>query len=126
MQRAGYLSQTSEQVLQKLRALDYVNDESFARNWALLRAQNRGYGPRRVEQELRAKGVLPSVIREAVREAFDQCDEKAQARRILAKRLAPGSLRDPKTLRRAAAFLERRGYSSRVISELLQIPAEEE
>ena len=112
-------------MLEKLRSLNYVNDGSFARNWALTKAQSRGYGPRRIEQELRTKGIVPSLIREVIRETLDQCDEKTQAKKLLAKRFNRENIRDLKTLRRAAAFLQRRGYSNQVISDLLRCPNEE-
>jgi regulatory protein len=123
--RRGYLPAVSNRVLEKLRSLNYVDDESFARNWALTKAQSQGYGPRRIEQELRAKGIVPSLIREVIRETLDHCDEKTQAKRLLAKRFHSESLGDVKTLRRAVAFLQRRGYSSQVISDLLRCPNEE-
>ena len=122
----GYLSIVSDHVIEKLRSLNYVNDESFARDWALSRAQSHGYGPRRIEQELRNKGIVQSVIREVIRETLDQCDETTQAKRLLAKRFHSENLREPRTLRRALAFLQRRGYSSRVIADLLRISDQEE
>ena len=126
LRRAGYSAEISEQVIRKLRALNYLDDESFARNWALTRAQSRGYGPRRIEQELRTKGIGQPVIGEVIRQALEQCDELKQAQRGLAKRFRGEGFRDPRAKRRAAAFLERRGYSTQVISELLQISTDEE
>jgi regulatory protein len=125
LRRRGYPPGVSDQVLEKLRSLNYVNDGSFARNWALTKAQSRGYGPRRIEQELRTKGIVPSLIREVIRETLDQCDEKTQAKKLLAKQFNSENIRDLKTLRRAAAFLQRRGYSNQVISDLLRCPNEE-
>ena len=125
LRRRGYPPGVSDQVLEKLRSLNYVDDGSFARNWALTKAQSQGYGPRRIEQELRTKGIVPSLIREVIRETLDQCDEKTQAKKLLAKRFNSENIRDLKTLRRAAAFLQRRGYSNQVISDLLRCPNEE-
>jgi regulatory protein len=113
-------------VLGKLRSLNYVDDASFARNWARSRAQSRGYGPQRIEQELRTKGIVQSVIREVIRETLADCDEKTQAKRLLAKRFRSKNIRDLRTLRRAVGFLQRRGYSSAVIADLLRAPNEEE
>jgi regulatory protein len=123
--RRGYQADVSDSVLEKLRSLNYVDDGSFARNWALAKAQSRGYGPKRIEQELTTKGIVPSVIREVIRETLDHCDEKTQAKKLLAKRFHSENFRDLKTLRRAAVFLQRRGYSSAVISDLLRCPNEE-
>ena len=106
--------------MEKLRSLNYVNDETFARNWARSRAHSRGYGPNRIEQELRAKGIAPTLLREVVRELITDMDEAEYAEKLLAKRFKGQDLRAPKARTRAAAFLQRRGYSSKVISDLLR------
>jgi regulatory protein len=70
-------------MLEKLRSLNYLNDEAFARNWARSRAETRGYGPKRIEQELRSKGIGQALIREVMRETFGQLDESARAKSLL-------------------------------------------
>jgi regulatory protein len=112
--------------IDKLRSLHYLDDESFAQNWALGRAQGRSYGPRRIEQELRSKGVAQPAIRQALEQAFDEVDETSRARRVLERHFRDKDLNDGKNLRRAAAFLLRRGYSSKVIFNLLRYFTEEE
>jgi regulatory protein len=113
-------------VIEKLRSLNYLNDESFARTWALGRAQGQSYGPKRIEQELRSKGITHSTIRQAVRATFDEVDETAQGKRLLERYFKNADLSEPKTLRRAAAFLMRRGYGSKVVFNLLRYPIEED
>lgn len=110
--------------MEKLRSLNYVNDDTFARNWARFRAQSRGYGPNRIAQELRAKGIAPALLREVVSELFTEMDETEIAKRILAKRFTGQDLSEPKARGRAAAFLQRRGYSSKVIFDLLRCSIE--
>jgi len=106
--------------LEKLCSLNYLNDETFARNWARSRAETRGYGPNRIEQELRTKGIAPALIREVVGETFGQVDEWKKAKSLLEKRFKSKQFADPKILRRAAGFLQRRGYSNKVIFDLLK------
>jgi regulatory protein len=118
--RRAYSKATAERALKKLRALNYINDEAFARNWASARTTGRAYGPKRIQQELKKKGLSDTLIGEVVRETFNQVEEKEQARSILEKRFKNKQLGDPKMLRRAAGFLERRGYSSQVIFDLLK------
>ena len=124
--RRGCALGAVESATKKLRSLNYINDETFARHWALDRAQSGGYGPKRIEQELRAKGVAQPLIKEALRETFDEVDETAQAKRLLTKHFKGGDLTEPKTLRRAAAFLQRRGYSSKVLFNLLRYSLEDD
>jgi regulatory protein len=115
----GYSLAIAEGMLEKLRSLNYLNDEAFARDWAESRAETRGYGPKRIERELRNKGVAQALIRQVVHDTFDQVDESAKAKSLLEKRFNSHQLDDPKMLRRAARFLERRGYSRQVILDLL-------
>ena len=124
--RRAYSKATTERTLEKLRALNYINDEAFARNWASGRAGGRGYGPKRIDQELRKKGIRDALIREVVRETFDQVGEREKAESLLDKRFKNKQLSDPKMLRRAAGFLERRGYSRQVIFDLLKHTAEDD
>ena len=124
--RRAYSKATAEKTLEKLRALNYINDEAFARNWASGRATGRGYGPKRIHQELGKKGIREGLIREVVRETFDQGEEREKAKALLEKRFKNKQLSDPKMLRRAAGFLERRGYSSQVIFDLLKHTAEDD
>jgi regulatory protein len=122
----GYSHDVAESTLEKLRSLNYVKDENFARNWARSRFETRGFGPKRIEQELRTKGIEQSLIREVVRETFVQQDEAKTAKILLAKRFKHKNFDDPKIVRRAVAFLQRRGYSNKVIFDLLKYPNEDD
>jgi regulatory protein len=122
----GYSAAIVETILAKLRSLNYLNDETFARDWARSSAETRGYGPKRIDQELRTKGIGQALIREVIRQTFGPGDEAGHAKKLLEKRFRNTKFEDPKTLRRAAAFLERRGYSRQVILELLKRLFEED
>ncbi|MBI2987128.1 MAG: regulatory protein RecX [Deltaproteobacteria bacterium] len=117
----GFSEKTVAATIDKLRALHYLNDETFAREWARGRAEGRGYGPLR-ERELRQKGIERSMIHEVVREAFGQGEGKDKARALLEKRFHGKDLGDREILSRAVAFLQRRGYSSSMIAELVKQP----
>lgn len=125
MQRRGYSDQTTDQAIERLRALDYVDDQSFAENWARSKVESRGYGPKRIEQELRSKGIEPKLILEVISEIFGRGEELERAKAALAKRFKGSALNEPKTLRRAAAFLQRRGFNGQVIFDLLRYSDQE-
>ena len=122
----GHSAAITERTLEKLCSLNYLNDETFARNWARSRAETRGYGPQRIEQELRTKGITPALIREVVVETFGQVDEWKKAKSLLEKNFKSKKFDDPKMLRRAVGFLQRRGYTNKVIFALLKQPLEDD
>ena len=125
LRRRGGSDAIVDAAIEKLSGFNFINDETFARNWALSRAQSQGYGPRRIEQELQAKGVADSAVRAVVKEIFDQQDEEKRARTILQKKFSSENFSEPRTLRRAVAFLQRLGYSSKVIFTLLGRPIDD-
>ena len=59
------------------------------------------------------------MIRDVIGTTFAQGDEEKKAKNLLDKKFKGFNLRDPKVLRRASAFLARRGYSSQVIYSLM-------
>ena len=120
--QAGFSPQEIEAALAKLRGLKLLDDEAFAGSFVRDRIENRGYGPLRVERELRLKGVAKPLIARIVEEAFGREQGKARAKALLERRFRGKDLDDLKTARRAVAFLRRRGYRDSVIAEILRQP----
>lgn len=120
--RAGYPSKVIEGTLERLHSLNYINDEKFARDRALQRSESEGYGPKRIEQELIGKGISEPLVDKILRETCSEKQEKENARTLLEKTYSGKNLNDPKILRRAVTFLQRRGYNDHVISDLLGYP----
>ena len=125
MHRLGAPASVIDPALEKLRRLNYIDDGAFARNWALSRAQNQSYGPQRIDRELKKKGVADEIIRAAIDEVFAQENEEARARKILEKKFAGADFQEPRTLGRALGFLQRRGYSAKVIFALLHYSSDD-
>ena len=121
----GFPQKSVDTTLEKLRSLRLLNDEAFARGWARGRAEGRGYGPLRIERELRQKGVARPLISQVVKETFGREEGRERARGLVAKRFRGKDLGDRKVLHRAAAFLQRRGYRNAVIAEVLKLPVDE-
>jgi regulatory protein len=105
--------------LEKLREAKYLDDKEFAHDWALARVENHGYGPVRICQELKAKGIDDKIIDGIIKEIFAAEREKEIAQNVLQKKFKNEDLGNLRILRRAAGYLERRGFSSHVILELL-------
>lgn len=98
----------------------YVDDTRFARQWAFSRTRLRGFGRRRIGQELRNKGIGPEIIREVFAEVFSEESEIETAKRVAGKKLnTMGSLDRETRRRRLAGFLERKGFSFEIIRDVL-------
>jgi len=126
LRQKGCEPEVTDGVIARLRSLNYLDDLSFAQIWARSRLESRGYGPRRVAQELRIKGIAAEVIRQTLQQSLQQTSEQESAKKLLTKRFGGVSLQDIKTQRRAVALLLRRGFSSKVIFDLLKYRIDED
>lgn len=115
----GFPEKSIKATLERLRLLKILNDEDFARGWALSRAKGHEYGPLRIERDLRQKGISRSLIRSILEEAFADQGETEGAKRLLEKKFSGKDMSNKKVIRRAASFLQRLGYHNTVIEELL-------
>ena len=123
--QSGFSPKIIAATLAKLRSLKLLNDETFARSFAEARIEDRGYGPLRVEGELRQRGIEKALVGRLLDESFGRNGGKARAQALVEKRFGGKNLTDTKTLRRAAAFLQRRGYRDSVIAEVLNQPLDD-
>ena len=122
----GFSRGTLDGTLHKLRSLNLLNDGNFTRAWTVSLVEGRGYGPLRVERELRQKGIAKSLIAQILDETFNRQQGKERAKQLLEKRFRGRDLGNAKVFRRAVAFLQRRGYRDSVIAEVLRRPLEDD
>lgn len=120
-----------DRVLARLKELQLLDDRVFTGAYLRSRAQERGRLALR--QELRRKGVDDEVVSEAMAgdeltPAFDEAQQRAAARALLAKhawRFPVPSEDDgqrglAKLKARASAFLARRGFAPDAVAEAIE------
>ena len=110
-----------DSLLERLLERGWLDDRRFAIGYARYRAGRRRYGRRRIEQELRRRGLAPALIAEALAEVFPkEADERALVRQRIEKRLQrekpPHGM---KLLRSLYASLLRAGFPSAIIRDEL-------
>ena len=105
----------AREAIERVTAYGYLDDESLAGQLAR-GMQSRGYGRRRADQKLRARGLSGALAEAALDEAYGGRDEVALAREALGRR----AVADDADRRRAIAFLARRGFSARAAWKAVQ------
>lgn len=114
--------EVAERVTERLRELGFLDDARFAHQFAASRARSRGYGPRRIEADLRRKGIDARTAREAVAEA---CPSETQDELLVGQvekalhryRNEPD---ERKREHKIMAFLARRGFEAPAVREALR------
>lgn len=102
-------------VIERLRRLNLVNDEEFARYWIENRQNFRPKGARALRAELRQKGLITETIDDALQ---DLGDETALALRAAQQKLASyRNLDDRGFTLKMIGFLQRRGFAYSVAAK---------
>lgn len=118
--------EVADEVLSRFEEVGLINDGAFAEAWVESRHHGRGLARRALAQELRTKGVEPTLIDEAVGQ-LDSDQEEATARELVARKLrSTRGLDRDKRLRRLAGMLARKGYSQGMALRVVRQALEEE
>jgi len=120
----GYDPPVIAEVLDRLAVVGLVDDVEYARAWLAGRWGRRPAGWRRLEQELRGRGVSPDDVaaaRAAIERDQGAADDVSTARRVVAQAARRYVGLDPRRRRhRLYALLARRGFDGDTIEQALR------
>jgi regulatory protein len=108
-----------ELVIVRLKNQGYLNDAKYAAAYSSFRRDNEKFGRRRVETDLKIKGVHGDVIEKAVASAYDAVNEEKLAREYLRRK----RLQKPQDQKQAARIfrqLVRAGFAFKTIFAILK------
>jgi regulatory protein len=120
LHRKGHPRPAVAAALERTAELGLLDDAAFALNYVETRAA-RGRGPSRVLRDLLAMGVERSQIDRAIQAHWPEGSDRSAVPLALAHKRAAqlGSLPRQTKRRRLVAYLARRGFSGRDISEMV-------
>jgi regulatory protein len=119
--RKGHPRPAVDSALERAAELGLLDDAAFARSYIQSRAA-RGRGPSRLLRDLLAMGVDRRLIEQALAAEFPEgADQSAVPLALARKRAAQlGSLPRQAKRRRVIAYLARRGFAGREVTEMVE------
>lgn len=112
-ERSGVSEATVDRIFNRLVERGYVSDEKFTQWWVENRNLNKGASLRKLQAELRAKGVDSKIIDAALQESSRTDEDELQ--KIIAKKR-----RRYDDEQKFMQYLVRQGFSYDVVKEALQ------
>jgi regulatory protein len=110
-----------DECIARLKELGYINDRSFAHNYALSRLHNRAIGKSRLARELTTKKVSREIIEQTLEAVFEEVPEGDLLEKAIEKHIRlHGTPNDPKSAKRIFAHLMRRGFQYDLIAGRLR------
>ena len=111
--RAGFSESDADGAVAKLSEYNYLDDAAYALEFVKTRHASKGYGPSRLKQDLRRRGVAPGLIEAALGVLEEEADLGEAAFDHAAKRW--GRLSGEEDMRKKRKktydYLLRRGYN---------------
>lgn len=107
LRQRGAATDMAEIELDRLQQEGLLSDERFCEAYIHARSQ-RGYGPQRLREELRQRGVAESLVDRQLRSA--DWDWGALAQQVFAKRFPEGPAEDLKQRSKQQRFMQYRGF----------------
>jgi len=128
LREKGFPAVVIKEALEKLHDLKYLNDASFAVQWARNLAANKLWGDRKIFVNLREKGVEAELISAAVEEARREISEEEAIAFLIKKKASRKKIDilDLKEKKRIFQSLMGRGFPPGLILKKLGKTAEEE
>jgi len=128
LRETGFPAVVIKEALEKLRDLKYLNDASFAVQWARNLAVNKLWGNRKIIASLQEKGVASRLIDDAIAHARYELAEEEAIAILIKKKAAKKKMAafDFKEKQRIFQSLMGRGFPPGLILNKLGKTAEEE
>lgn len=118
--QGGYPEKVTEAALDYVASYRYIDDYRYAMNY--IQCSHCSKSRRKIENELRNRGVSPDLIVKAWEqwsEEGNEIDEEEQIRQLLEKKHFVKEQADRNELRRMYGFLVRKGFDADKISKAL-------
>ncbi len=121
LKQRGFGSEAIRAAIADCERLNYIDDERTARVY-IGQLVRRGFGFRRIAIELKKKGLQGKRIEDILEQQQVEIDEREIARRVLQKKIKSVEREADRKKRRDKLyrFLDYRGFSRSIISELLR------
>jgi regulatory protein len=122
LQKKEYPDAVVEHVLERLEAVELLNDAEFARYWVDQRESFKPRSKMALQQELRRKGIARDLIENAIAKV-DELAGASKAAQAKAERWH--NLPWQEFRKKLGGFLQRRGYSYDIVREVTKALWEE-
>lgn len=121
LQIKRFSTEEAQQAVDRLILEGYLQDQRYAERFVAAVRQNGRYVGYRLRQELRRRGVSADLVDQVLQDTPDDGDDLIRARELIERRYAGFNpqMADDRQRRRVAGFLQRRGYGSDLIRQLL-------
>lgn len=112
----GYEAENAKKAVERLKELNYINDEKFAATYAKYLV-NRGKGEFAIKAELEKHSIDKDLIKKTTNLLKNEQEPHKHIIQIIKNKFKKVDLKDKNEVRRVASFFLRRGFSSENVAK---------
>ena len=120
LKRKEAAPEKSDEIINRLTDLGFINDKTFARNWVENRHLLKPTSKRKLQQELRAKHIAGDIIDSVLRD--DETGDREELRLLVEKKRRLPKYRDDEA--KLMQYLARQGFGYEDIKTVLRSEVE--
>ena len=120
LQKKGFSEEIIISILDRLKAINLLDDNQFAHSWANYRLTSRPIGRIRLKYELQQHGISSSLAEEVVSKILTEETELLAALALAQRYRQRKGENDSRYYQRMARFLQQRGYNTTIIRQVLK------
>lgn len=121
LSQKGHSKSIVKKTLDHLTELGYIDDARFGIAWGRSRISSKKVGPRRLQQELLAKGLSRDMVDRTLAVLYAEVDEEELALQCAEKKIAGLKGVDAEVKRRRLIqFLQRKGFPGNIVYKTVE------
>ncbi len=121
LEKEWTISAIVDEVLEKLKEYDYLNDAQFAKSLASSKLRQKPLGKRRLRQSLSQKKLDKETVEQAIEKVYENTPEDEVIERAIKKRLrVKGKPETREESKKFYDYLMRQGFSYDLISSKMR------
>lgn len=128
--KKGFIDDSIQEAIDFLYSFQYLNDEEYARNFALASLEKKPMGKKVLQYSLQTKGISSTIIESVLDEVYPKENIEELALKVIEKRFRKKGKLTKELIENEVQYLLRKGFSYTVIKNvktnlLMQLANEE-
>ncbi len=124
LEEGHYTSDIIDEAIEYVKSFHYIDDYDYACQYIFYHKESEP--GRKMEEKLRMKGISREIVRQALKDSYENEDEQQgvelqQAKKLLEKKMYDAKNMDWKEKQKIYAFLVRKGFGTTIIRKAMEL-----
>ncbi len=116
--KKGFIGESIQEAIDFLYSFQYLNDEEYARNFALASLDKKPMGKKVLQYTLQTKGISSAIIERVLDDVYPKENIEELALKVVEKRFRKKNELTKELIEKEVQYLLRKGFSYEVVKDI--------